>query len=190
MDRVVEQLARFASPSPAVAGASTSSSGSGGGAASGRSSVAAAARTGVSAQCVGLDESRAVIGSSVLGSGSFADVRSGTYRFPGQVSGHGQASDVLSSCSKCAKRMHQNRFPGQGQASDVAFKIFRGGQQLSESMRASIEKEVAVGMRLKHPSLVCMLGVVDSVAHGPCIVLELCEGGSLRAVLDRPLRSA
>ena len=113
MDQVVEHLAHSASPSPAAAGAGvTSSSGSGGGAASGRGSVAAAARTDVSAPCVGLppkqkiydvsalcvglDERRAVIGSSVLGSGSFADVRSGTYRFPGQVSGQGQASDVLS----------------------------------------------------------------------------------------------
>ena len=157
MDQVVEQLAHSASPSPAAAGASTTTtSGSGGGAASGRSSVAAAARTDVSAPCVGLDESRAVIGSSVLGSGSFADVRSGTYRFR-----------------------------AQGQATDVAYKIFRGGQNLSASMRETIEKEVAVGVRLNHPCLVRMIGIIHSIQHGPCLVLELCQGGSLRAALDR-----
>jgi actin-related protein len=118
MDDVVEQLAHSASPSPAAAAVrtSTTSAGSGGAAAGGGENVAgsaaAAARPDVSASCgglppkqeihdvsaplVGLDERRADIGSSVLGSGSFADVRCGTYRFPGQVSGHGQASDVLS----------------------------------------------------------------------------------------------
>ena len=157
MDQVVEQLAHSASPSPAAAGASTTTtSASGGGAASGRSSVAAAARTDVSAPCVGLDESRAVIGSSVLGRGSFADVRSGTYRFR-----------------------------AQGQATDVAYKIFRGGQNLSASMRETIEKEVAVGVRLHHPCLVRMIGIIHSIQHGPCLVLELCQGGSLRAALDR-----
>ena len=157
MDQVVEQLAHSASPSPAAAGASTTTtSASGGGAASGRSSVAAAARTDVSAPCVGLDESRAVIGSSALGSGSFADVRCGTYRFPAQE-----------------------------QATDVAYKIFRGGQNLSASMRETIEKEVAVGVRLHHPCLVRMIGIIHSIQHGPCLVLELCQGGSLRAALDR-----
>ena len=48
MEEVLEQLLRSPSPSPGAAGASTTSSGSGASAASGRSSVAAAARTDVS----------------------------------------------------------------------------------------------------------------------------------------------
>ena len=53
--------------------------------------------------------------NSNLGSGSFADVRRGTYRFPGQTV-----------------------------PKEVAYKIFRGGQNIPETMRTKIEQELAL----------------------------------------------
>jgi serine/threonine protein kinase len=52
-------------------------------------------------------------------------------------------------------------------------------------MRKKIEKEVVLGTNLNHPNLVQFFGVLDNASHGPCLVLELCKGGSLRSVLDR-----
>jgi len=108
-----------------------------------------------------LAASRASIDSScVLGSGTFADVRGGTYRFPGQ----------------------QNSSP-------VAFKIFRGAQNLAESMRQKIEQELVLGVKLIHPNIVRIYGIVDILQYGPVLVLELCKGKSLRCMLDDTLSS-
>jgi serine/threonine protein kinase len=91
-----------------------------------------------------------------LGSGSFADVVGGTYRFAGQRAG-----------------------------TQVAFKIFRRGRNLASSVREKIKVEVELGMKLHHPNLVRVFGVLNHKEHGPVLVLELCPGGSLRQVLDR-----
>ena len=70
--------------------------------------------------------------NSNLGSGSFADVRRGTYRFPGQTV-----------------------------PKEVAYKIFRGGQNIPETMRTKIEQELALGIQLNHKNLVKIYGVVE-----------------------------
>ena len=104
-----------------------------------------------------LDGNRCTIDfRSILGTGHFADVCSGTYRFPGRTVGVG-----------------------------VAVKFFRGGRSLSDAMRKKIKEEVALGMKLNHPNLVRLFGVLNHDEYGPCLVLELCQDGSLRCVLDR-----
>ena len=92
---------------------------------------------------------------SGLGSGSFADVRRGTYRFPGQ------ADPMV-----------------------VAFKIFRGGQALSATMRRQMIQELWVGQQLWHPNLIRLFGVVELPERGPALLMELATGGSLRDVLS------
>ena len=57
-----------------------------------------------------------------LGTGSFADVREGTYRFPGQ------ADPTL-----------------------VAFKVFRGGMVITPTVKDQILKELRAGAPLRHP---------------------------------------
>jgi serine/threonine protein kinase len=89
----------------------------------------------------------------VLGSGGFADVHRGTYRFH-------QAEPV-----------------------EVAFKIFRGGQALTAATRRQIEQELLVGQRLHHPNLTRLFGMVELPDRGPALVMELAAGGSLRNVL-------
>ena len=91
---------------------------------------------------------------SNLGSGSFADVRRGTYRFP-----------------------------GQNVPKEVAYKIFRGGQNLPQTMRTKIEQELALGIQLNHKNLVKIYGVVEVPGYGPALVLELADR-SLRSVLS------
>ena len=104
-----------------------------------------------------LEESRSFIDTSrVLGSGSFADVMSGTYQFPGRQ-----------------------------QTTQVAFKIFRGGKGLSLSIRQKIKEEVEIGMKLNHRNVARLYGVLTHTEYGPSLVVELCPGGSLRMVLDR-----
>jgi len=116
----------------------------------------------VQQQGLKLAESRASIDSScVLGSGSFADVKGGSYRFPGQ----------------------QNPTP-------CAFKIFRGAQNLAGSSRQKIEKELTLGVKLIHPHIMRIYGIVDIKQYGPVLVLELCFGKSLRRVLDDGLFSS
>jgi serine/threonine protein kinase len=39
-------------------------------------------------------------------------------------------------------------------------------------------------MKLSHPNLVRLFGVLNDPTHGPCLLLELCEGGSLSSVLN------
>ncbi len=56
---------------------------------------------------------------------------------------------------------------------------------MNESVRRKIEEELKLGMKLNHPHLVRIFVVVSLPPHGPCLVLELCQGGSLRALLDR-----
>jgi len=92
--------------------------------------------------------------NSNLGSGSFADVRRGTYRFP-----------------------------GQNVPKEVAYKIFRGGQNLPQTMRTKIEQELALGIQLNHKNLVKIYGVVEVPGYGPALVLELADR-SLRSVLS------
>jgi serine/threonine protein kinase len=104
-----------------------------------------------------LETERAVIhGQTVLGEGNFAVVVCGTYRFPHQMV-----------------------------PKDVAVKIFRTWQNAEESMCGKIKEEVKLGIKLRHPNLVCLFGVLIDASHGPCLVLELCKGGSLRSVLRR-----
>jgi len=92
--------------------------------------------------------------SKTLGSGSFADVRPGTYRFP-----------------------------GQGRPTPVAYKVFRGGQNLPPPMKKQIVQELALGVQLNHPNLTKIYGFVEVPQLGPALVLELASR-SLRAVLD------
>ena len=40
-------------------------------------------------------------------------------------------------------------------------------------------------MRLHHPNLVSLFGMLNHDDYGPVLVLELCPGGSLRQALDR-----
>ena len=96
-----------------------------------------------------------------LGSGSFADVYRGQYQFKGR------------------------REPVA-----VAFKIFRGGQHIPKNLRAKTREEAELGARLHHPNLVQLFGVVERDDIGMSLVMELCEGDSLRQALDdtaRPL---
>ena len=67
----------------------------------------------------------------VLGSGAFADVRSGTYAFAAQA-----------------------------EPSVVAFKVFRGSQGLDKSLRQLIIQEAWVRLRLQHPHLIEMFGIL------------------------------
>ena len=95
-----------------------------------------------------------------LGSGSFADVFRGEYRFPGR------------------------------EPLPVAFKVFRGGQHIPKNLRAKTREEAELGARLHHPNLVQLFGVVERDDIGMSLVMELCEGDSLRQALDdraRPL---
>ncbi len=104
---------------------------------------------------VGLDRSRAVISTSVIGRGGFAVVHRGTYRFVGAQT-----------------------------PKDVAVKIFHGGLDLTKKEVEDIKHELRLGMKLSHPNLVRLFGVLNDPARGPCLVLELCNG-SLRSVLNR-----
>ena len=86
--------------------------------------------------------------------GTFADVHSGTYPLP-----------------------------GRGETR-LAFKLFKSSQSLSPALRKQIEQEAMVGMRLDHEHLIRLFGVLQIPARGLALVLELAEGGSLRAVLS------
>ena len=66
-----------------------------------------------------------------LGSGSFADVHRGTYPLPGR---------------------------GETQ---LAFKLFKNSQTLSPALRKQIELEALLGMRLDHPNLIRLYGVLQ-----------------------------
>jgi len=46
-------------------------------------------------------------------------------------------------------------------------------------------KEYVVRINLSHPTLVRLFGVLIDAEYGPCLVLDLCKGGSLRSVLNR-----
>jgi poly [ADP-ribose] polymerase 10/14/15 len=101
-----------------------------------------------------LDIDRLIDWSHPIGTGNFGDVYRGTYRFPGQQVEMG-----------------------------VAIKSFRGAQNLTTSMRKKIEDEVSLGVRLSHPNLVRLYGILNHPSRGPCLVLELCSE-SLRSVLN------
>ena len=93
--------------------------------------------------------------SEPLGAGSFADVWRGTYTFE-----------------------------AGGVASEVAFKVFRGSQALGAAMQDQIVQEARLGMRLQHPNLIELYGILHIPRHGLSLVTELADGGSLRSVLD------
>ena len=98
---------------------------------------------------------------ALLGSGSFADVYRGEYQFP-----------------------------GRREPVPVAFKVFRGGKLIPLALRAQTRTEAELGARLRHPNLVQLFGVVERDDIGMSLVMELCEGDSLRQALDdtaRPL---
>lgn len=90
----------------------------------------------------------------LLGSGAFADVRRGTYAFPAQP-----------------------------EPTVVAFKVFRGSQASDKTLHQQILQEARTGLRLQHPHLIELFGVLEIPQHGLSLVLELADGGSLRSVL-------
>ena len=92
---------------------------------------------------------------ALLGSGSFADVYRGEYQFP-----------------------------GRREPVPVAFKVFRGGKHIPKDLRAKTRAEAELGARLHHPNLVQLFGVVERDDIGMALVMELCEGDSLRQALD------
>jgi serine/threonine protein kinase len=104
---------------------------------------------------IGLDTGRAVISAQVIGKGGFAVVHRGTYRFPGAQT-----------------------------PKDVAVKIFHVGVDITTSTAEQIKKELSLGIKLSHPNLVRLFGVLTDATHGPCLVLELCDGGSLSSVFN------
>ena len=79
-----------------------------------------------------------------LGAGSFADVRRGTY--PVRA--------------------------GAGGATEVAFKIFRGSQALDRSMHDLIVQEARLGLRLHHPHLIELYGILEIPRHGLALVTQ------------------
>ena len=76
--------------------------------------------------------------------------------------GSGSAGDVVGG---------KFRFPGQQQDTQVAFKIFRGGGNLTGVMSEKIKKEIELGMQLLHPNLVRLFGMLNHDEHGPVLVL-------------------
>jgi serine/threonine protein kinase len=75
--------------------------------------------------------------------------------------------------------------PGDGvPPNPVAFKVFKNSQALAPAMRESILEEARLGLRLDHPHLIQLHGVLQIPQRGLAIVLELAHGGSLRAILD------
>ena len=91
-----------------------------------------------------------------LGQGGFADVRQGTYAFDGAASA----------------------------PTTVAFKIFRASQALDKSLYTQIVAEARLGLRLQHPCLIELFGILEIPRHGLSLVLECAAGGSLRTVLS------
>ena len=97
--------------------------------------------------------------SARLGFGSFADVYRGQYRFK-----------------------------GRREPVPVAFKVFRGGQHIPKDLRAKTRTEAELGARLHHPNLVQLFGVVERDDIGMALVMELCEGDSMREAPDDSAR--
>jgi serine/threonine protein kinase len=91
----------------------------------------------------------------VIGRGGFAVVHRGTYRFPREQT-----------------------------PKDVAVKIFHAGLDITTSTAEQIKKELSLGIKLSHPNLLRLFGVLTDPTHGPCLVLELCDGGSLSSVFN------
>jgi len=79
-----------------------------------------------------------------LGAGSFADVRRGTY--PVRAGAEG--------------------------ATEVAFKIFRGSQALDRTMHDLIVQEARLGLRLQHPHLIELYGILEIPRHGLALVTQ------------------
>jgi hypothetical protein len=69
---------------------------------------------------------------SLLGSGSSADIRRGTYRFTAKAD-----------------------------PSDVALKLFRGGNAVSGEVRRHIIQEIRIGARLQHENLIQVFGTIE-----------------------------
>jgi serine/threonine protein kinase len=94
------------------------------------------------------------------------------------------ALPVLGATPTTDVRRGTYRFPSQATPTDVAFKIFRGGQGLDTTTKTQILRELRVGAQLRHGNLIRLFGVVDLVEHGPVLVMEIATGGSLREVLS------
>jgi ribonucleotide reductase alpha subunit len=62
-----------------------------------------------------------------------------------------------------------------------------GGRNLASRVREKIKEVVELGMKLLHPNLVILFGMLNHDQYGPVLVLQLCPGGSLSQVLDRAL---
>ena len=92
--------------------------------------------------------------------------------------GHGACADVIGGTYA---------FPSQAQPSAVAFKVYRNSVCLSAALRRTIMAEARLGLRLEHPNLVNLYGVLEIPQRGIALVLELCTGGSLRSVLEDTL---
>ncbi len=73
-----------------------------------------------------------------------------------------------------------------GDGPPVACKLMREECRASRVARALVKKEAALGLRVTpgHPSLARVLDYFeDAGGEGPCIVMELVDGGSLQALL-------
>jgi receptor-interacting serine/threonine-protein kinase 2 len=93
--------------------------------------------------------------SPVLGSGSFADTRRGTYR--------------------CRDDAFDR---------EVAVKMFREQLRVDPGSRHRVLQEFHVGSMVRHANLVRIFGAIEVPGHGLALVMELAHGGSLRHVLS------
>jgi serine/threonine protein kinase len=80
--------------------------------------------------------------------------------------------------------------PG-GDGPPVACKLMRAERRVDPVTRALVKQEAALGLRITpgHPNLARVLDCFEDAGEGPCIVMELVDGGSLKALLgpDRRL---
>ena len=161
-----DPLAQFAQePSPARRRSPASADGGNAGASgSSEASPAVAAAAAAAAASNGIPESYAldparldVQFQEVLGSGSFATVRPGTYNWPI----HGEEA--------------------------VAIKIFAGtaGNQFDAKQEAKVIAELIASAQVNsNPHIVRMYGAARLPAQGLCLIMERVQGRSLRAVLS------
>ena len=106
---------------------------------------------------------------------------------PGRL-GFDPTADLLGAGSSADTRRGTYRFPGKADPSDVALKFFRGGQALGTAAREQIVQEVRMGSRLHHENLIRIFGMIEVKTHGVGLVMELASGGALRDVLSDRLR--
>ncbi len=75
--------------------------------------------------------------------------------------------------------------PG-GDGPPVACKLMREDRRAEPVSRALVKQEAALGLRVTpgHPNLARVLEYIEGTGDGPCIVMELVHGGSLKALLE------